>query len=71
MAPQFIVNEKGEKTAVVLSIKDYENLLHQQHHNLELTDDYKLMIDEMIEKEENGQAEYVSLADIKTRFLSE
>ncbi len=50
METQFIVNNKGERTAVVLSIEDYENLLHQHHLNLELTDEYKLMIDGMIEQ---------------------
>jgi hypothetical protein len=70
METQFIVNDKGERTAVVLSIQDYENVLHQQHYNLELTDEYKLMIDNMIEQEENGKAEYISLESIKSRFLS-
>ncbi len=70
MATQFIVNEKGEKTAVVLSIDDYENLLQQHHFEFELTDEYKLMIDEMTSQEENGQAEYKTLQEIKTRFLN-
>ena len=69
MKTQFIVNDKGERTAVVLSIEDYENLLHQHHFNLELTDEYKLMIDGMIVEEENGQAEYKSLQNIRSRFL--
>jgi len=54
----------------VLSIKDYENLLHQHHLNLELTDKYKLMIDGMIEQEKNGQVEYKSFQEIKSRFLN-
>lgn len=70
METQFIVNNKGERTAVVLSIEDYENLLHQHHLNLELTDEYKLMIDGMIEQEKNGQVEYKSFQEIKSRFLN-
>jgi len=54
----------------VLSIEDYENLLHQHHLNLELTDEYKLMIDGMIEQEKNGQIEYKSFQEIKSRFLN-
>ncbi|MEO6150677.1 MAG: hypothetical protein ABIN95_12375 [Mucilaginibacter sp.] len=37
--------------------------------NCELSDDYKLMIDRMVEQEENGTAKYVSAEEIKTRFL--
>ena len=71
METQFIVNNEGEKIAVVLSLKDYEDLVHQQHLNLELTDDYKLMIDQMIDQEKNKQAKYKSLQEIKSRFARE
>lgn len=33
-----------------------------------LTDEYKFMIDGMLQEEVNGEAEYVSLDKIKTRF---
>ncbi len=70
MATQFIVNEKCEKTAAILPIDEYENLLHQHHVELALTEDYKVMIDEMLEKERSGEAEYVSMETIKSRFKS-
>jgi hypothetical protein len=40
MATQFITNDKGEKTAVIIPITEYKDLLHQHHLNLELTDEY-------------------------------
>lgn len=69
MATQFIVNEKGEKTAVLLSLEEYEKLINQ-HKQYELTDDYKLMMDEMLAEEENGTAKYISHQEIENRFLS-
>jgi hypothetical protein len=69
MATQFITNDKGEKTAVIIPITEYEDLLHQHHLNLELTDEYKAMIDTMIVQEENGKAKYVPFNEIKNRFL--
>ncbi len=70
METQFIVNDKGEKTAVVLSLEDYENLLNRGNFDFELSDEYKIMIDNMTKQEENGQAEYKTLQEIKTRFLN-
>jgi hypothetical protein len=69
MATQFITNDKGEKTAVIVPITEYEDLLHQHHLNLELTDEYKTMIDAMIEQEDTGKAKYVPFNDIKSQFL--
>jgi hypothetical protein len=69
MTTQFITNDKGEKTAVIIPIGEYEDLLHQHHLNLELTDEYKLMIDEMLDEEAKDKAEYVSFQTIKDRFL--
>ncbi len=68
MATQFITNNKGEKTAVIIPIAEYEELLHQHHLNLELTDEYKTLMDTMLEKEDNGTAKYVSFKSIKDRF---
>ncbi len=68
MSTQFITNEKGQKTAVIVPIAEYEDLLHQHHIDLELTDEYKSMIDSMIGEEENGTAKYVSAQNIKDRF---
>jgi hypothetical protein len=68
MSTQFITNEKGKKTAVIIPINEYEDLLHQHHLELELTDEYKAMIDLMIKDEENGQANYTSFQNIKKRF---
>ncbi|MBV8391441.1 MAG: hypothetical protein JO080_16665 [Mucilaginibacter sp.] len=68
MTTQFITNEKGKKMAVIIPINEYEDLLHQHHLDLELTDEYKTMIDSMIKDEENGQAKYTSFQNIKNRF---
>ena len=68
MSTQFITNEKGKKMAVIIPINEYEDLLHQHHLDLELTDEYKTMIDSMIKQEENGQASYTSFQNIKNRF---
>lgn len=68
MSTQFITNEKGKKTAVIIPINEYEDLLHQHHLDLELTDEYKTMIDSMLKEEENGQANYTSFQHIKKRF---
>ncbi|MEO6851381.1 MAG: hypothetical protein ABI203_10540 [Mucilaginibacter sp.] len=69
MATQFITNDKGEKTSVIIPIAEYENLLRQHHLNLELTNEYKNNIDAMLEQEENGKAQYVAFEHIKNRFL--
>jgi hypothetical protein len=68
MATQFITNEKGEKTAVIVPIAEYEDLMHQHHLGLALTDEYKTMIDGMLKQESDGTAEYVSLDKIKADF---
>ena len=68
MTTQFITNDKGEKTAVIIPVSEYEDLLHQHHLNLELTDGYKKMIDNMLDQENNGKAEYVSFGNIRDRF---
>ena len=70
MTTQFIINDKGEKTAVIIPVSEYENLLHQHHLNLELTDEYKKMMDTMLEQENSGKGEYVSFSYIKERFQS-
>jgi hypothetical protein len=68
MITQFITNDKGEKTSVIIPIAEYEDLIHQHHLSLELTDEYKSMMDDMLQQEATGQARYVSLDNIKTRF---
>jgi len=69
MTTQFITNDKGERTAVIIPIAEYEDLIHQHHADLELTDEYKSMIDAMLKTEADGQAQYISLNDIKNRFI--
>ena len=69
MTTQFIVNDKGEKTAAIVPIGEYENLLHQHHLNLEVSDEYKLMIDSMINEEAAGTAMFTSAENIKSRFM--
>lgn len=68
MSTQFITNDRGEKTAVIIPITEYEDLLHHHHLNLELTDEYKIMMDRMLKQEDSGKAEYVSYKTIKDRF---
>ncbi|GAB2973769.1 hypothetical protein GCM10027049_04880 [Mucilaginibacter puniceus] len=68
MTTQFIVNDKGEKTAAIVPIGEYENLLHQHHLNLEVSDEYKSMIDQMISEETKGTATFTSAENIKSRF---
>ncbi|HEY5325720.1 MAG TPA: hypothetical protein VIJ27_01865 [Mucilaginibacter sp.] len=64
MTTQFITNNKGEKTAVIIPVSEYEDLLHQHHLNLDLTDGYKTMM----EQENSGKGEYISFNYIKERF---
>lgn len=68
MATQFITNDKGERTSVIIPINEYEDLLHAHHVDLELTDNYKVMIDQMLDKEEKGELQYISVENIKTKF---
>jgi PHD/YefM family antitoxin component YafN of YafNO toxin-antitoxin module len=68
MTTLFVTNNKGKKTAVIIPIGEYEDLLHQHHLNLDLTDEYKTMMDTMLEQEKAGKAEYVSMVKIKERF---
>ncbi|MCR8557693.1 hypothetical protein KXD93_08575 [Mucilaginibacter sp. BJC16-A38] len=68
MSTQFITNDEGEKTAVIIPINEYEDLIHQHHLKLELTDEYKSMIDKMLQQEVDGTAKYVSLDHVKHRF---
>lgn len=68
MATQFITNDRGEKTAVIVPIAEYEELLHKHHLNLELSDEYKTMMDKMLSQEEDGTAKYVSLNEIISVF---
>ncbi|MDB4903427.1 MAG: hypothetical protein JWQ63_2708 [Mucilaginibacter sp.] len=45
-----------------------KKMLHENNLNLELTEEYKDMIDTMLEQEDNGTVEYVSYKRIKDRF---
>ena len=65
MSIEFIINDDGEKIAAIVPITEYENLLHKRHLNLEVTNEYKTMIDEMLQQEADGSAKYISLNDIK------
>jgi uncharacterized protein YabE (DUF348 family) len=70
MSTQFITNDKGEKNAVIIPISEYEDLLHHHHLNLELTDEYKIIMDAMLDEENSGTVEYVSFQSIKDRFIN-
>ena len=62
-------NDKGEKTGVIIPLMEYENLIHQHHLDLELTDQYKSMTDDMLHKEVDGRAKYVSSRILKIGLL--
>lgn len=68
MITQFIIDNKGNTTAVIIPINEYENLLHQHHSNLELTEEYKIMMDIMLAEEKSETAEYIPFEKIKDRF---
>lgn len=70
MATQFIINDKGERTAAIVPINEYEDMLHQHHVDLEVSDEYKKMIDKMLDDDANGQARFVSADSIRTRFMN-
>jgi len=40
-----------------------------QNQVFELSEDYKIMIDKMLEQEDNGEVIYISSEEIKNRFL--
>lgn len=68
MTIQFIVNENGERTSVIIPIDEYEYLLNINRLNGEPGPKYKAMMDKMLEEEENDTAEYVTLEEIEKRF---
>ena len=65
MTTQFIVNEKGERTSVIIPIDEFEELINIAQVHLEPGPKYKAMIDQMLKEEEEGAAEYVSLEEIE------
>jgi hypothetical protein len=69
MATQFITNDKGERTSVIIPINEYEDMVHQHHVDLVLTDDYKEMMDKML-AEEDGDITYISAQSIKDKFMN-
>ncbi|GAA4328609.1 hypothetical protein GCM10023149_32730 [Mucilaginibacter gynuensis] len=69
VAIQFITDNKGKRTAAIIPIHEYENMLHRHHLDLELIDEYKQMIDKLLEEEANGTAKHISVESIKERFL--
>jgi hypothetical protein len=69
MKPQFITNDKGEKTAVIIPISEYEDLLHKRHLTPQVTEGDKGMIDKMLAEEKNDTTKYVSFETIKAKFL--
>jgi len=56
MAIQFIINDRGEKTSVIILIAEYESLIHQRHSKPGLTDAYKKMVPVMLKGEDPGEA---------------
>jgi hypothetical protein len=68
MTTQFIVNEKGERTSVIIPIDEFEDFINRNLNHLEPTAEYKAMMDQMIKEEEEGTAEYVSLEEIEKIF---
>lgn len=69
MTTQFIINDKGEKTAAIIPITEYDNLLHKPHLTIDIVDDYKEMIDKMLSEDDDGTTEYSSFEAVKNKFL--
>jgi hypothetical protein len=65
MTTQFIVNEKGERTSVIIPIDEFEDLLNAAQVHMEPGPKYKAMMDQMLKEEEDGTATYVSLEEIE------
>lgn len=53
MPTPFKVNDKEQKTPATV----------------ELSEEYKLMIDEMLKKENNGEAQYISMENMKNHYF--
>ena len=65
---QFITDSAGEKIAAIIPVNEYEDFLHRRHVKLELTEEYKNIIDTTFQQETNQTTKYLSLTNIKTRF---
>ena len=65
MTTQFIVNEKGERTSVIIPINEFEELISAAQIHMEPGPKYKAMMDQMLKEEKDGTAEYVSLEEIE------
>jgi len=61
MTTQFVVNDKGEKTAAIVPMNEYEDLLHKHHLALELTDEYKTMIDQMLAEDDSDDIDFKTI----------
>jgi len=65
---RFILDSKGEKTAIIIPINEYEDFLYRSHRVLEITDEYKNMIDAILIEEDEQTVSYLTLVDIRKRF---
>jgi 3-isopropylmalate dehydratase small subunit len=62
---QFQAEKQGRK------LKNYmEQILKEQANNFELTDEYKAMMDEMLDKHEKGELKYTSWQDAKEELFT-
>ena len=52
-------------------LKNYmEHILREKANSFELTDEYKAMMDDMLDKHENGQLNYTPWEEVKKQILS-
>tara|TARA_R110000868_G_scaffold56736_1_gene175512 strand:- start:129 stop:380 length:252 start_codon:yes stop_codon:yes gene_type:complete len=52
-------------------LKNYmEHILREKANSFELTDEYKAMMDDMLDKHENGQLNYTPWEEVKKQLLS-
>lgn len=68
-----------EETIVILemkakregrNLKNYmEYVLHESAYGFEVTDEYKVMMDKMIEKHEKGKSNYTSWENVKKNMI--
>ena len=63
---KFIIDSAGEKIAAIILVNEYEDFLHRRHMKLELTMEYKNMIDTTFQQETSQTTKYLSLNDINT-----
>ena len=70
MKPQYITDDQGVRTGVILSIEEYESLINNRStDNLELSDETKKILDKQLEDYYLNKNEGKEWEVIKTEIL--